>query len=264
MENQQIMEVPEILPQTEDSKKYLSRDVFSLIQEVSGIIKVSGALPENLRNQPANIVLTLLTGYEMGMSVMRSIQGLYIVNGSVNVWGKEVIRRLREHGYIIQYIEEDEKHCTARVTKPEVKDVLGRMIAPKEEYTETFYFVDAVASGWTGMIWDEKKQDWTGNLKAGWRKGQNRKMKMRYGVISAIIKSYIPEVLGSANEIQEIYEEYKPEANQEIEIKPITEQKKVERKRVVTATLGEYLEMNHKQKDQVKDEDSVDLNEISA
>lgn len=152
----------------------------------------SQALPAHWNN-PAKIMVGLQVGKEMGMKPMESLNSLYVVNGSVNIWGKATVRRLREHGYIIKY-DETADSCTATVKK---LNGLGMVL---EEYKETMTFKDAESSGYT--------KDNYGKLKVGWREGQNRKLKLRYGALSALIKSYIPEVMGSAGDIQEVAQDF--------------------------------------------------------
>jgi len=152
----------------------------------------SQSLPAHWNN-PAKIMVGLQVGKEMGMKPMESLNSLYIVNGSVNIWGKATVRRLREHGYIIKY-DETADSCTATVKK---LNGLGMVL---EEYKETMTFKDAESSGYT--------KDNYGKLKVGWREGQNRKLKLRYGALSALIKSYIPEVMGSAGDIQEVAQDF--------------------------------------------------------
>jgi hypothetical protein len=156
----------------------------------------SGALPKHLQN-PTQAFVTIVTGAEMGLKPMESIQGLYIINGMINLWGKAVPRQLLKHGYKFKYQDENQEQCTVLVWK-------GKSFAGPEEgdeqYTETFYFKDAEASGYT--------KDSYGKLKVGWQPGQNRKLKMRYNVLSALIKTYIPDVLGQASDIQEVAQDY--------------------------------------------------------
>jgi hypothetical protein len=137
------------------------------------------ALPKHWDSAP-KIMVGLQVGVEMGMKPMEALNSLYIVNGSVNVWGKAIVRRLREHGYKIEYSEETNK-CTAIVTKGD------------ETYSDTMSFEDAEKSGYT--------KDNYGKQKVGWIDGNNRKLKLRYGAIANLIKSYIPEVLGTANDV---------------------------------------------------------------
>lgn len=137
---------------------------------------------------PAQVLVGLQTGLEMGMSPMEAMNSLYPVNGAINVWGKATTRRLKAHGWRIVYSNEDESKCTATVTKGD------------ETYTETFLFKDAESSGYT--------KDNNGRIKIGWREGMNRKKKLRYGVLSLIISTYVPEVLGSAMGIVEVSDDY--------------------------------------------------------
>lgn len=168
-------------------------DIFNPVawQQMKGMataFAASGALP---RDMNANkLVLLIQAGYEMGMKPVESIKSFYFVNGILTIFGAATIRRLREHGWRIQYQESDENggSCTATVTKRHSADDI-------ETYTDTFTFKDAEASGWTK------------GTKPGWLLGANRKNKLRYGVISKIIKTYIPEVLGSAVDISEIAED---------------------------------------------------------
>jgi hypothetical protein len=169
------------------STNYLNPAIWAQIKGMADTFFASKALPRHILNLP-QAVMVLQAGFEVGLKPIESINSIYIVNGTLNFWGKAMIKRLREHKWTISYLEEDDTKCTAVVRRRE------------EKYEETFLFSDAEASGWT--------KDRSGNLKVGWRKGQNRKLKMRYGVLSAIIKTYIPEVLGPANDIAEIAQDY--------------------------------------------------------
>lgn len=170
------------------STGYFNPVLWSQMKGMAATFMQSRALPKHLDSIP-KIIVQMQTGLEMGMKPMESIQALYIVNGAVNIWGKATVKQLRKHGWSIQYVSEDENHCTAKVTNK----------ATGEEYEDTFKFEDAVASGYTVDSYNKEK--------IGWRKGANRTQKMRYNVLSKIIKSYIPEVLEGAAEIQEVYED---------------------------------------------------------
>lgn len=152
---------------------------WEVMKRMSEDMVKSGALPS--KDNAYTIMIKMQAGREMGLKPLESIKSLYIVNGVVSIWGSAVIRRLREHGWKIKY-EEKQDSCTATVYKEE------------EEYTDTFTFEDARKSGWTGGS----------SLKPGWVDGVNRQLKLRYGVISKILKTYIPEVLGSASDLAEV------------------------------------------------------------
>jgi hypothetical protein len=143
----------------------------------------SGALPQGYDNQ-FKVIVAIQAGQEMGLSPLESISAFYFVNGQWSLWGKNVLKQARKHGWAIEYSDESMDSCTATITKGD------------EKHTETFTFQEAEKSGYT------KGRD--GRLKFGWSEGMNRKLKLRYGAISVLIKTYIPEVLGSAAGIAEI------------------------------------------------------------
>ncbi len=132
----------------------------------------------------SQVLVGLQTGLEMGMQPMEAMNSLYVVNGAVNVWGKALTRRLTEHGYEVDFSEETEEQTTAIVSKD------------GKDYVATFKFSDAELSGYT--------KDSQGRIKVGWKPGQNRKLKLRYGALSEIIKTQLPHVMGSASGVAEI------------------------------------------------------------
>lgn len=168
---------------------YMDPVVWSQMRGVANTFFESGAIPKGIQNAP-QLVMILQAGYEMGLPPIQAMNSFSIINGAINLWGKAVPRELRKHGWQILPYSEDENSCTATIRK----------IGTDEEYSETFRFKDAEASGWTI---DSYK-----SLKPGWRPGQNRKLKMRYGALSALIKTYIPEVLGGASDIAEVAMDY--------------------------------------------------------
>jgi hypothetical protein len=161
----------------------LNPEIYTQMKALAKDFVDSKAIP-SCWTTPAQVLVGLQTGVEMGMKPMEAMNSLYVVNGSVNIWGKAVTRRIREHGYAIKYTGESDEQVTATVTKG------------TEKYSFTFKFKDAVDSGYT--------KDNYGKDKIGWRAGQNRLLKLRYGALSALLKTEIPEVLGVANGIAEI------------------------------------------------------------
>lgn len=205
-----ILTTPELTP---ESVKVITTPYFNPViwEQMKGMAQtfyISKAIPSHFDNV-AKVVAAMQVGLEMGMKPMEALNSLYPVNGSWNIWGKALTRRLREHGYTPRYLEETSEFCRAEVTK-------GNKSSPNfESYEDTFHYIDAVASGWT--------TDRDNKQKPGWLPGQNRKLKLRYGVLSSIIKSYIPEVLGAANDIKEVAEDY-----------PVIEVPKLEKQELTT------------------------------
>lgn len=160
--------------------------VWSQMKGMAETYKASGALPADMN--ASKIVMVMQAGYEMGMKPIEAIKSFYFVKGTINIFGSAVARRLRSHGWTIQYVDEPNK-CTATVKKDD------------EEYTDTLTFEEAEKSKWTSS---------SQGLKPGWYDGVNRKLKLRYGVLSILIKTYLPEVLGSATDIVEVAQDMAP------------------------------------------------------
>lgn len=165
---------------------FMNPATWTQIRSMAKVFHESKALPRCIQNE-AQLVMVMQAGYEMGMTPVECLNSLYIVNGTVNIYGKAITRRLREHGWRVEYKNETDIECTARVVR-------GR-----ESYTETYTYDMAEKSGYTKSN--------SGEFKVGWLPGMNRKLKLRYGALSIIIRSYIPDVLGSVNDIKEIVED---------------------------------------------------------
>lgn len=133
----------------------------------------------------------------MGLKPMESIQSLYIINGIITLWGKAVPKALKRHNFKFKFLDEDQDHCHVVVWKG---TGMNKPADDDEQYEDTFYFKDAVDSGYT--------VDNYGKIKVGWKPGQNRKLKMRYNVLSGLIKTYIPEVLDGVSDIAEVAQDY--------------------------------------------------------
>lgn len=179
------METTVLSPVMYEQSKLVAKDFFD-----------SGALPKHIAN-PTQAFVTIITGAEMGLKPMESIQSLYIINGIITMWGKAVPKALKRHGFKFKFSDETQEQCHVTVWKgtgmsgPDEND---------EQYEDTFYFKDAVESKYT--------TDSYGKMKVGWLPGQNRKLKMRYNVLSGLIKTYIPEVLDGVADIQEVAADY--------------------------------------------------------
>ena len=182
-----------------DTTSLMNPEVYVQMKILANDFIASKAIPTCWQSS-AQVLVGLQTGLEMGMTPMESMNSLYVVNGAVNIWGKAITKRIRDHGYTIEYTNEDEAQVTATVTKDD------------ERYTETFRFADAEESGYT--------KDKYGGYKVGWKPGQNRKMKLRYGALNTLIKTYIPEVMGSAVGIAELENDLR----EPIEVKAVVDE----------------------------------------
>jgi len=160
---------------------------WEIMRKMADDLVKSGALPKS--DNAYTVMMKMQAGREMGLKPVESIKSFYIVNGVLSLYGDAVVRRLREHGWTLLQYKEEPGSCTATIKKGE------------EQYSETFTFLDAEKSGWTKS---------SGGLKPGWVDGINRRRKLRYGAISTLVKTYVPEVLGAAVDIAEIAEDTVP------------------------------------------------------
>lgn len=181
---------------------YLQADRWAQMTTLAQSLVQSQALPKDVKNAHQALV-KMQYGLEIGLKPMQALSGTMIINGAVNPWGKTVVYLLRQAGWRISY-QEEINSCTATITKDD------------EEYSETMTFADAEKSKWThqwkknrdGQLVKDREGNFVKELKVGWYEGMNRRLKLRYGALSAIIKSYVPDVLGGAPDIVEVAEDY--------------------------------------------------------
>jgi hypothetical protein len=162
-------------------------NITKLRQEAELLIK-GGAVTNDCKTVE-QALMKIRTGFDMGLTPTQAMNFTYIVNGKVLPYGQGAPYLLRRHGYKLQY-EDRPNECTAIVTRD------------GEEYSETVTFADAEASGYTEGTYNGKKY-----TKAGWKPGQNRKLKLRYLAVSTLIKTYIPEVLCGATDFVETFKD---------------------------------------------------------
>lgn len=144
----------------------------------------SRAVPAAYSNA-LQVLMALQAGKEMGLQPIESIQSLTIINGNISLWGKAVPNRLRQHGWKLAFNEgfgdekdERSQFCEATITHS----------TTGETFTDKITFGEAIDSGYT--------RDRSNNLKPGWLKGMNRRLKLRYDVLDVLCKTYVPEVFG--------------------------------------------------------------------
>lgn len=166
-------------------------DAFNPIvwDQFSGMAKTmieSGAMPDHITT-PAQAMVVMQAGYEMGMKPMQSINSLYIVGGHVTIWGKAITLQFRKHGYKLSF--KDKKNETTVIATHKNGDV----------YKEIFTFEEAEKSGYT--------RSKGGKLKFGWKEGANRNIKLRYNAMNKLAKTQCADVLEGAVGVTEVYKD---------------------------------------------------------
>lgn len=164
-----------------EKSKYFDPIAYAHFKTMAQDFIEGGAISADVKT-PQQMILKFQAGFELGLSPVEALNSLYIVSGRISFWGAALVRRLRLFGWHIAF-KEQEDECEATITKGD------------ETYTDKITFAEAEASGYTKSKFGQK---------AGWIKGTNRKLKLRYGALSTLVKTYVPEVLGSAAGIAEI------------------------------------------------------------
>lgn len=188
---------------------FMQPEVWKQIAVMARAFKNSGAIPSYIKNE-YQLIMVMQAGYEMGMKPVESIKSLYIVNGSITIYAEAITRRLNEWGFEIDYEDEPDK-CTAIITHRD----------SDKEIRETYTYQQAADSGYT--------TDNSGKQKVGWKKGENRLVKLRYGALRRAIKTRIAYVMGSVIDIKEVAEDYQPietekkKSHSISEVKPLSE-----------------------------------------
>lgn len=114
---------------------------------------------------PAQALVKIQAGFEMGMAPVEAMNSLYIVNGKITIWGSAMTKRLREHGWKIEY-EEKLSEATVTISKGQ----------ERYSYTATMDELKKIKS---------RAAEFAG------------KDKLKWHAISRLIRFHVPEVLGA-------------------------------------------------------------------
>lgn len=163
---------------------------YEQMRKISNDFWQAGALPASYAN-PEQVFMAMQMGRQMGMSPHEAIMNGYYVDGRYNVYGKAIPAALRRHGFRWRFTNETNEEVTIKIWPAN---------DPDDIIEDTFTFQEAVDSGFTVSNY--------GKEKFGWKQGSNRKRKLRYAVMSQIVHTYFPEVLGPAAGIAEYSEDY--------------------------------------------------------
>jgi hypothetical protein len=111
----------------------------------------------------------------MGIPPMEAMSSLYIVNGKVTMWGMALSKRLREHGWKIEYLESTETVARVKIMKGD----------ESYEYTAT-----------------------PGELKNSQAMKFAPKDKLKWHALSRLVRFSVPEILGPVSYLAEEAEEF--------------------------------------------------------
>ena len=137
---------------------YLMPRNFQELIEVAKLLSQSSLVPDAYRGKPADVVVAMQMGAEVGLSPMQALQNISIINGRPSLWGDAAMAVVRAHPACQDVLETfDAETQTATCT------VIRR---GSEPVSRTFSVADAEAAGLT-------------NKKGPWQQYRQRMLQMR-------------------------------------------------------------------------------------
>src|SRR5262245_30092317 len=98
--------------------------VFNLVPEtaeqalhLSRLMASSDLVPPNFRDKPANVLLAVQLGLELGLNPMQAVQNIAVINGRPVVWGDALLGVVQKSGLLQDIVEEigdTEAKCTVK------------------------------------------------------------------------------------------------------------------------------------------------------
>ena len=108
--------------------------------EFSKTLAQSGLVPDAYRGKPANILVAIQWGYEVGLPPMQALSNINVINGKATLWGDALVAVCKKHPDYYgmkEWLEGDTAYCSV---KRKVKDTV-------EETVREFSIADATKAG---------------------------------------------------------------------------------------------------------------------
>lgn len=100
------------------------RDVFSVVpRTLAGVMQFcellakSDLVPKDYHDKPANVLVALQCGAEVGLSPMQALQSIAVINGRPSLWGDAVLALVQASGkleWIKEWHEGDTAYCETK------------------------------------------------------------------------------------------------------------------------------------------------------
>lgn len=95
---------------------YFNADQLEQALRIADKFHKAGCFGVDVKN-PEQAFVKIQAGAEMGMPPMEAMNSLYIVNGKVTIYGQALSKKLKEHGWNIEYQDCDSEKATVVITK---------------------------------------------------------------------------------------------------------------------------------------------------
>jgi len=120
------------LATAEKSAWFVPKDLIQAIK-LSEQIASSDLAPKDYRGKPANVLIAMQLGFEIGLAPMQSVQGIAIINGRPLVWGDALLGLVMSHHEY--YGKEEESSSTGAKCTLSRKTKDGRIETVVSEFT---------------------------------------------------------------------------------------------------------------------------------
>ena len=80
-------------------------------------LAMSGLLPKDVRGKPADVLVTILYGQELGIAPMQALQSIYVVNSRPTISAQLWVALARRAGHKVRVTNETPETCTVEVER---------------------------------------------------------------------------------------------------------------------------------------------------
>lgn len=138
------------------------------------MLSKSNMVPKDYQGNPANCIIAMQWGMEIGLQPLQAMQNIAVINGRPSIWGDAMLAIVRGSG-VLEYIKEDptDTGCTCIVKRKS-----------EDEVSRTFTTEDAKRAGLLGK-------------QGPWQQNPKRMMQMRARAFA--LRDVFPDVLRGVN-----------------------------------------------------------------
>ena len=94
-------------------------------QEFATTLSKSGLVPKEFQGKPANILVAVQWGYEIGLAPMQALQNIAVINGRPSLWGDSLLALVKGHPNFAgcrEWMEGNIAFCEIKRTLPNGKE----------------------------------------------------------------------------------------------------------------------------------------------
>ncbi|MCL1922803.1 MAG: hypothetical protein FWG15_02890 [Propionibacteriaceae bacterium] len=129
-------------------------DVLPQSKELAELVCQSDFVPKDMRGNVGKVFAAVMTGRELGMSPMNSLQSFAVINGRASLMAEAMRGLILRDGHQIRVVASGAEKCTIKGRRKEDKD------DPDAWQSFTFTLMEAKTAGLTGRdVWQKYPAD---------------------------------------------------------------------------------------------------------